>query len=36
VEALGEFLVAVLAVVEVLRHNSTPWHIIALKAVDGR
>src|SRR5664279_4333181 len=36
VEAPGEFLVAVLAVVEVLRHNSPPCHIIAQEAVDGR
>jgi hypothetical protein len=36
VEALGEFLVAVLAVIEVLRHKSTPCHIIVPKAVDGR
>jgi hypothetical protein len=35
VEALGEFLVAVLAVIEVLRHNPTPCHIIAPEAVDG-
>jgi len=36
VEALGEFLVAVLAVVEVLRHNATPAMMIAPQAVDGR
>jgi hypothetical protein len=36
VEALGELFVAVLAVVEVLRHNATPCHIIAPDAVDGR
>jgi hypothetical protein len=36
VETLGEFLVAVLAVVEVLRHDATPAIIIAPEAVDGR
>jgi hypothetical protein len=36
VEVLGEFLVAVLAVVEVLRHNATPAMMIAPQAVDGR
>jgi hypothetical protein len=34
-EALGEFLVAVLAVIEVLRHDATPCHIIAPETVDG-
>lgn len=34
-EALGEFLVAVLAVIEVLRHNAAPCHIIAPETVDG-
>jgi len=36
VEALGEFLVTVLAMIEVLRHDATPCHIIAPEIVDGR
>jgi hypothetical protein len=35
VEALGELLVAVLTVVEVLRHNATPAIMIPPLAVEG-
>ena len=35
VEVLGEFHVAVLAVVDVLRHSPPPGNMIALWLVDG-